>query len=278
MSLRYKGAVLSATPPTTSESAATGIWTLPQQMQAVAAEAWPLTQAPRGLVGNGSLRTDPYSANLQAAWPLSSSKTNTDMSGGSVGNLGVSGTPTYPSAPSSSTCPYTTAADGFTNSNYFTSGYNMKSGAITFEGWFYVNTTAGSISQTSEFTLVNWYSGQSEGGGKIDTATGVISFSAYLGFSCASASSTIAKGQWYHFAYTRTAGNVHTLYVNGTSVATLSSSSLGSSYSTNQYGFSQYGGGGQSWSDGYLQDLRIYNTVKYTSNFSVNQVFPILTA
>lgn len=261
-----------------STTSASDIWSLQDQYRAEAGDNWPSLPPPRGLVGNGSLRTDPLIANLQAAWPLSLSKTNTDMSGGSVGNLGVAGTPTYPSAPSSSTCPYTTAADGFSNSNYLTSGYNMKSGAITFEGWFYVNTTAGSISQTTEFTLVNWFSGQSEGGGKINTSTGVIGFSAYLGFNCASASSTIAKGQWYHFAYTRTAGNVHTIYVNGTSVATLTSSSLGGGYGTNQYGFSQYGGGGQSWSDGYLQDLRIYNTVKYSSNFNVDTaVLPILT-
>lgn len=42
MSMRYKGGVISATPPTTSTSSATGIWTLEQQMQAQAASAWPL--------------------------------------------------------------------------------------------------------------------------------------------------------------------------------------------------------------------------------------------
>jgi hypothetical protein len=41
MSKRYKGGVLSATPPTTSISSATGIWTEQQLMQAVAAGTWP---------------------------------------------------------------------------------------------------------------------------------------------------------------------------------------------------------------------------------------------
>jgi len=41
MSNRYKGAVISATPPTTSTSAASGVWTLEQQMQAQAAGTWP---------------------------------------------------------------------------------------------------------------------------------------------------------------------------------------------------------------------------------------------
>ena len=39
--MRYKGAVISATPPTTSTTTATGIWTLPQQLQAQGAGNWP---------------------------------------------------------------------------------------------------------------------------------------------------------------------------------------------------------------------------------------------
>lgn len=41
MSRRYKGAIISATPPTTSLATASGAWTLQQQMQAKAANAWP---------------------------------------------------------------------------------------------------------------------------------------------------------------------------------------------------------------------------------------------
>jgi hypothetical protein len=40
--MRYKGGVISATPPTTSTSAATGVWTLVQQLQAQEAGAWPV--------------------------------------------------------------------------------------------------------------------------------------------------------------------------------------------------------------------------------------------
>ena len=42
MSMRYKGAVISATPPTTSTTTATGVWTLVQQMQAQGAGTWPV--------------------------------------------------------------------------------------------------------------------------------------------------------------------------------------------------------------------------------------------
>ena len=41
MSRRYKGGIISATGPTTSTSSATGVWTLPQQMQAIVGSGWP---------------------------------------------------------------------------------------------------------------------------------------------------------------------------------------------------------------------------------------------
>jgi hypothetical protein len=41
MSMRYKGGVISATSPTTSQTSASGSWTLEQQMQATAAGNWP---------------------------------------------------------------------------------------------------------------------------------------------------------------------------------------------------------------------------------------------
>jgi len=41
MSKRYKGAILSSTPPTTSTSSASGVWTEQQFMQGVASGSWP---------------------------------------------------------------------------------------------------------------------------------------------------------------------------------------------------------------------------------------------
>jgi hypothetical protein len=41
MSMRFKGGVISATAPTTSTSAAKGVWTTTQQLQAVSAGTWP---------------------------------------------------------------------------------------------------------------------------------------------------------------------------------------------------------------------------------------------
>ena len=54
MSRRYKGGVISATAPTTSTSSATGVWTLPQQMQAIVGSGWPFQPA---LPGSDSYTT-----------------------------------------------------------------------------------------------------------------------------------------------------------------------------------------------------------------------------
>jgi hypothetical protein len=49
MSMRFKGGVISATAPTTSTIAATGVWTLTQQMQAKGQNIWP---SPPLLIGD----------------------------------------------------------------------------------------------------------------------------------------------------------------------------------------------------------------------------------
>ena len=49
--MRYRAGVLSATPPTTSTSAAVGIWSMSQQMQAEQAGAWPKQSYPPTVIG-----------------------------------------------------------------------------------------------------------------------------------------------------------------------------------------------------------------------------------
>jgi hypothetical protein len=63
MSNRYKGGIISATPPTTNgpfeDGAASGAWTLEQQMQAAAAGTWPLA---------GNVGPDAFIENLFQTW------------------------------------------------------------------------------------------------------------------------------------------------------------------------------------------------------------------
>ena len=70
MSERYKGGIISATPPTTSTSAASGVWTLRQQAAAKGNNVWPLPVNPPSSVdylvvaGGGSGGSNGYSSGV----------------------------------------------------------------------------------------------------------------------------------------------------------------------------------------------------------------------
>jgi hypothetical protein len=49
--MRYRGGIISGTPPTTTTSAAVGVWTMSQQMQAAKAGAWPAQLPPPSVIG-----------------------------------------------------------------------------------------------------------------------------------------------------------------------------------------------------------------------------------
>jgi hypothetical protein len=49
--MRYRGGIVSGTPPTTTTSEAVGVWTMSQQMQAAKAGAWPAQLPPPTTIG-----------------------------------------------------------------------------------------------------------------------------------------------------------------------------------------------------------------------------------
>jgi hypothetical protein len=88
-------------------------------------------------------------------------------------------------------------------------------------------------------------------------------------------SGTLSINTWYHFALVRN-GNTMTLYINGTSVSSISVT--GVSLAFNNQSRTNIGGGG--WDNdfaGYIDDLRVTNGVaRYTANFTPpTQPFPI---
>lgn len=96
---------------------------------------------------------------------------------------------------------------------------------------------------------------------------------------------TITQGRWHHAAYTRdssTSPDTHTLFLDGTQVAQITSDTYGGSYSENQYANGQYGGGGgvagSPAPNSFIMDMRVFNTVKYTSNFDIANYLPTLDA
>jgi hypothetical protein len=96
-------------------------------------------------------------------------------------------------------------------------------------------------------------------------------FSEYAG------QSTLPIGSWFHFAFTRSGGSTYKIYVNGTAVITRVNSTVVTGYNTTLTvgGIRQDG----SYSDdftGYMQDVRVYTTCKYSANFSVGTVTSLI--
>ena len=66
MSLRYQGGFITASPPSPSTSAASGVWSLIQQMQAKGNGNWPLAPAAITATG-GTITTDRKSTRLNSS-------------------------------------------------------------------------------------------------------------------------------------------------------------------------------------------------------------------
>jgi hypothetical protein len=80
--MRYKGGVISATAPTTSSSAATGVWTLPQQLQAITGSGWPsppptvIGQAFGGGYYAGQIGVSSVATHYLVVGPIASAQSN----------------------------------------------------------------------------------------------------------------------------------------------------------------------------------------------------------
>ena len=148
------------------------------------------------------------------------------------------------------------------------SDFNLSTNDFTMEFWFNsrnVSSTlfpfafaAPSVSASSDAGFYARFNG------------GVVNFNCFEGNNTIGACSTgsVSMNTWYHVAYVRS-GSTFTIYLDGTSAATASSSAavnydagwnlnIGSAY-TNVYHY-----------NGYLSNVRIVNgTALYTSNFTV---------
>jgi hypothetical protein len=77
-------------------------------------------------------------------------------------------------------------------------------------------------------------------------------------------------GAWFHFAFTKSGGSLYKVYVNGTAVITITNSTAVTGYNTSLTvgGIRQDGYYADDFS-GYMQDVRVYTTCKYSANFTV---------
>ncbi len=144
----------------------------------------------------------------------------------------------------------------------------------------YVSLPAGMVSGLSDFTIATWVRLDTTGSWRRvfdfgtgttvnmfltpQSSAGTVRFAITTGGASAeqriNGTAALPTGSWVHVAVTK-AGNVGTLYVNGTAVGTnsnmtLSPSSLGNT-TQNWLGRSQYSA--DAYLDGQLDDFRIYN-------------------
>jgi len=153
--------------------------------------------------------------------------------------------------------------------------FYLGSGNWTIEGWFYATTVPagytylisvwGVVGQadTTYSQFVFRYNSsnleivlQPTGGAGLTAITGT--------------GSGIAANTWQHLCAVRNGNNV-SLYINGTSVAsTTYTSILNNPASRLVLGAQLSGGAGATYFTGYMQDVRITNFARYTSNFNTN--------
>jgi len=151
MSNRYKGAVISATPPTTTggeSGTASGAWTLEQQMQLIAAGLWPLQPIPKYIedvfstylyTGSGAALTITNGINLSTNGGLVWIKNRSTPTNTGDHRLYDTSRGVNQALFSNTTDSSTTLNDSLTafGSSGFTLGTNSKvnEGAVTWASW-----------------------------------------------------------------------------------------------------------------------------------------------
>ena len=267
MSLRYKGGVISATPPTVSTTSAPGVWTLPQQFQYQGAGTWPLSVVP-----------DPY-------FEYVTMLLHGDGTNGAQNNTFLdSSTSALTITRNGNTTQGTFAPFSRSNgywSNYFdgtgdylsvadNAAFELGTGNFTAECFVYLSNVS-----SGPFVFGQWES--SSGSDTNSSFLIYVSASKFVGLVAygnstsqvsLTGTTTLTNETWYHVALVRN-GTSLTLYVNGVQEAT--STTIGSSTVNNSNLSVIVGGrtGGTSLVTGYISNARIVKgTAVYTSAFT----------
>jgi hypothetical protein len=183
---------------------------------------------------------DAQVSTTQAQWPTTSMKFD-----------GTGDYLTFPSNPK-----YAFGTGDFTIEAWVYS--NDVSGA-TQRGWIQTSDTAGGL-KTSYTTGVAIFFGAGAGGVAFTGGINANVAGTIIGIS----SAVVTTGAWYQIAVTRASGTV-SIFVNGTLITSGSAagSCTGTYLAVGGYYNTSY------LLNGYVQDLRITNYARYTSNFSV---------
>jgi hypothetical protein len=258
MSMRYKGGVISATPPTVTTTSAPGLWTLEQQMQYQAAGVWPQSAIP-----------DPffeYVTMLLHGDGTNGAQNNTFLDS-STNNFSI----TRNGDTTQGTFSPFSRAEGnwsnyFNNLGYLSLGSNAAllpgSGDFTVEAWFNASALGGG---TAGYNCIFSYGG-STGNLRLfllGTAPHITVWSGANLFLNVDVSATVKIGGWNHVAIVRS-GSTITVYLNGTVVGSPVSNSDNFSGTLNIGSEA----GSYLWT-GYISNVRVVKgTAVYTSAFT----------
>jgi hypothetical protein len=230
MSNRYKGAVISATPPTTTggeDGTASGAWTLEQQMQLQAAGLWPIQPLPKYIedvfstylyTGNGSTQTITNGIDLSTKGGLVWIKARTDTSGGATSHAlvdTVRGSSKWLSSNASGAqATNANLVTGFTSSGFSvgTAPYFANESSIPYVSWTFRE-------QPKFFDIVT-YTGDGTAGRTIAHNLG--SVPGCIIVKQLGGGSTGGANNW--FVYHRSLGGTKYLGLDGTFAAVTSSS------------------------------------------------------
>jgi hypothetical protein len=234
--MRYKGGVISATPPTTSTTSAVGVWTLAQQLQAQGAGNWPTILSDQYFK---------YVTMLLHGDGTNGAQNNTFLDS-STNNFSIT---RNGNATQGTFSPY-----GSNWSNYFDGSSQLTAAANTafvfgtgdfcIEGYFYVTAD----SPSSVATIVANTAGGNNGwilsyynGGFRFQATGILLFQV-----------TSSLNNWHHVVVCRASG-VTSMFIDGVRQGTTSTAYTWSESSTLGVGYR----GADAYFNGYISNLRL---------------------
>jgi hypothetical protein len=254
MGLRYPGGLISATPPTVSQSSAKGVWTLEEALQYIKAGTWPPSAA----------GADPYFENVTMLLPgngTNGAQNNTFLDS-STNNFTI----TRNGNTTQGTFTPFSKVDGrwatFFNGSSDTlisSGTPINigtTGDFTMELWIYPVAVSGAFN-----VIVNTNSTGGFGGGV--NSNGTITFGRALIATDGTTSNAVNFNQWNHVAWVRSSGTLK-IYINGTSGFSAANSS---SYPS---GAARLGSDNNNtiYFNGYMSNFRFTTTAVYTANFT----------
>jgi hypothetical protein len=244
MSMRYKGGVISATPPTVTTTSAPGLWTLEQQMQYQAAGVWP-----------PSVISDPffeYVTMLLHGDGTNGAQNNTFLDS-STNNFSITRNGDTTQGTFS---PFSRAEGNW--SNYFASSaiyaasnaaFAVGTGDFTLEAWIYP------LNWTGDGTFSIVYSTPAGGGLMLGRNGSNFVIRAYSVGDILQYGTLPTLNTWTHVVAVRS-GTTISLYYNGTRVATTTSSQ---SFAQAAAYVGKDGPSGGALYNGYVSNLRLVN-------------------